>query len=201
MARRLTPMAWAAYCSRDYAERRGCPSSVDALCRHAVIGAEGPIATLPGWTWLREAAPAAEVVARSSSLTNLISAVKAGLGVTVLPCFLANSDADLVRCIGPITGVQSDLWLLTREDARDVRRVRAFIAFVAAHVAAMRRLLGKRDPGGRGFNSRPPKPLSGFHPIAPPAAVGLVASPLGETARYHSPVTPPSRRSSCKADL
>jgi DNA-binding transcriptional LysR family regulator len=141
VVRRLTPMAWAAYCSRDYAERRGRPSSVDMLCRHAVIGAEGPIAALPGWTWLLAAAPEAEVVARSSSLTNLISAVKAGLGITVLPCFLADSDADLVRCIGPIPGVQSDLWLLTREDARDIRRVRAFIDFLAAHVAAMRPLL------------------------------------------------------------
>ena len=109
VVRRLTPMAWAAYCSRDYAERRGCPNSVDAFGRHAVIGAEGPIALLPGWTWLREAAPEAEVVARSSSLTNLVSAVKAGLGITVLPCVLADSDADLVRCIGPISGVQSDL--------------------------------------------------------------------------------------------
>jgi DNA-binding transcriptional LysR family regulator len=149
VVRRLAPMAWAAYCSRDYAERRGCPSSVDTLCRHAVIGAEGPIAALPGWSWLREAAPEAEVAARSSSLTNLISAVKAGLGVTVLPCFLADSDADLVRCIGPISGVQSDLWLLTREDARDVRRVRAFVDFLAAHVAAMRPLLAGEAGHGR----------------------------------------------------
>jgi DNA-binding transcriptional LysR family regulator len=147
-ARRLAPMAWAAYCSRDYAERRGYPSSVDALCRHAVIGAEGPIAALPVWTWLREAAPEAEVVARSTSLTNLISAVKAGLGVTVLPCFLVDSDADLVRCIGPISGVQSDLWLVTREDVRHVRRVRTFVDFLAAHVAAMRPLLaGEAGPG------------------------------------------------------
>lgn len=141
VVRRLTPMAWAAYCSRDYAERRGCPNSVNALDRHAVIGAEGPIAALPGWTWLREAAPEAEVVARFSSLTNLISAVKAGLEITILPCVLADSDADLMRCIGPISGVQSDLWLVTRKDARDVRRVRAFIDFLAAHVNAMRPLL------------------------------------------------------------
>lgn len=148
VARRLTPMAWAAYCSRNYAEERGCPSSVDTLCRHVLIGAEGPIAALPGWTWLRQAAPGAEVVATSSSLTNLISAVKSGLGVTILPCFLADSDPDLVRCIGPIPGVQSDVWLVTREDARDVRRVRAFIDFLAAHVAGMRPLLaGEAGPG------------------------------------------------------
>src|SRR3712207_4501779 len=147
-------MAWAAYCSRDYAERQGCPNRVDDLRQHAVIGAEGPIAALPGWTWLREAAPEAEVAARSSSLTNLISAVKAGLGVTVLPCFLANSDADLVRCIGPIAGVQSDLWLVTREDARDVRRVRAFVAPRAEHVAALRPLLAGEAGPRRGRPDR-----------------------------------------------
>jgi DNA-binding transcriptional LysR family regulator len=148
VARRLTPMAWGAYCSRDYAKRRGCPGSVQALGRHSVIGAEGPIAALPGWTWLQKVAPEAEVVARSSSLTNLTSGVKAGLGIAVLPCFLVDSDPELVRCIGPISGVQSDLWLVTREDARDVRRVRAFVDFLAAHVAAMRPLLaGGAAPG------------------------------------------------------
>jgi DNA-binding transcriptional LysR family regulator len=141
VARRLASMAWAAYCSRNYAERCGCPRSIDALDRHVLVGAEGPIAALPGWTWLKQTAPQAEVAGRSSSLTNLIAAVRAGLGITVLPCLLAEGEADLVRCIGPIDGVQSDLWLLTREDARDVRRVRAFIDFLAAHVAAMRPVL------------------------------------------------------------
>lgn len=148
VGRRLTPMAWAAYCSRDYAEGQGCPNCIDSLCRHAVIGAEGPIAALPGWTWLQQAAPEADVVARSSSITNLISAVKAGLGVTVLPCFLADSDPALVRCMGPIEGVRSDIWLLTREDLRDVPRVRAFLDFLAAYIAGMRHLLaGEAEPG------------------------------------------------------
>ena len=86
-------------------------------------------------------APDAEVVARSSSVTNLLSAVKAGLGATALPCVLADPDAALVRCISPIQGAESDLWLLTREDLRDVARVRAFVDFLAAHVSGMRRLL------------------------------------------------------------
>jgi DNA-binding transcriptional LysR family regulator len=141
VGRRLIPIGWAAYCSRDYAERQGCPESVESLGRHALIGAEGPIAALPGWTWLQGAAPEAEVAARSSSVTNLISAVKAGLGVTVLPCFLADTEPSLVRCLGPIEGVRSELWLLTREDLRDVPRIRAFLDFLAAYVAGMRHLL------------------------------------------------------------
>ncbi|RVE90499.1 LysR family transcriptional regulator [Sinorhizobium meliloti] len=141
IGRRLNPVAWAAYCSRDYAERHGRPTSVEALGQHAVVGADGPIAVLPGWTWLRRVAPDAEVVATSSSVTNLISAVKSGLGIAVLPCFLADSDPSLIRCFGPIEGAQSDLWLLTRENLRDVPRVRAFIDFLASHVASMRHVL------------------------------------------------------------
>lgn len=141
VGRRLSSIAWAAYCSREYVERNGCPKTTDALSCHAVVGAEGPIAALPGWTWLRDTAPGAEVVTRSNSVTNLISAVRASLGVTVLPCFLADSDPALVRCLGPIRGIDTDLWLLTRENLRDVSRVRAFVDFLAAYVSSVRPLL------------------------------------------------------------
>jgi len=147
VGRRLLAMGWAAYCSRDYAERHGYPIDVESLSRHAVIGAEGAIAALPGWRWLQQAAPEAEVVARSSSITNLISAVKAGLGVSVLPCVLADAEPALVRCIGPIEGAQSDLWLLTREELRSVPRVRAFLDFLAGYISDMRHLLaGEAGP-------------------------------------------------------
>jgi DNA-binding transcriptional LysR family regulator len=142
VGRRLPDLAWAAYCSRDYAERHGCPDSVESLNRHVVIGAEGPIESLPGWVWLSKAAPDAEIAARSSSVTNMHSAVRAGLGVTVLPCILADSDPALVRCLGPILGAQSEVWLLTRDDLRDVARVRAFVDFLAAYIAKLRSPLG-----------------------------------------------------------
>jgi len=140
VGRRLTDIVWAAYCSRDYAEQHGHPDSVESLNRHALIGAEGPIEALGGWKWLSQAAQA-EVVARSSSVTNLLSAVKAGLGVTVLPCMLGDPEPTLVRCLGPIEGLQSEVWLLTRDDRRDVARVRAFTDFLAAHIAGMRHLM------------------------------------------------------------
>lgn len=141
VGRRLADIAYAAYCSRDYAERHGCPDSVESLNRHAVIGAEGPIENLPGWAWLSKAAPQAVIATRSSSITNLLSAVRAGLGVSVLPCAFADQDPGLVRCLGPIESARSGLWLLTRDSLRDVARVRAFVDFLAAHVVAMRRVL------------------------------------------------------------
>jgi DNA-binding transcriptional LysR family regulator len=141
IGRRLTDIAWAAYCSRGYAKRYGRPDTVESLNRHFLIGAEGPIQNLGGWSWLSEAAPGAEIVTRSTSVTNLLSAVKAGLGVSVLPCMLGDPDPELIRCIGPIDELRSDLWLLTRDDRRDIARVRAFMDFLAAHVGGLRRLL------------------------------------------------------------
>ena len=57
--------------------------------------------------------------------------------------------------MGPIQGVRSDLWLLTREDLHDVPRVRAFIDFLAEYVSGMRRLLtGEAAPWQREDKAR-----------------------------------------------
>lgn len=136
--RRLTPLAWAVYCGKGYADP---PAEVAALAGHPVIGAEAPIAELPGWVWLKSVVPPANVVARSSSVTNLIAAVRSGLGLSVLPCLLADTDPGLARCLGPIDGIESELWLVTRDELRDVPRIRSFLDFLAAHVMAMRPLM------------------------------------------------------------
>ena len=146
VGRRLATIAWAAYCSRDYAERHGAPHDVEGLRGHPLVGAEGPLHALPGWVWLSGVAPDAEVTARSSSITNMVSAVKAGLGITILPCLLGDSEPELVRCLGPVEKIGSDLWLLTREELRDVPQVRAFMDFIAAYVTGKRALLAGRTP-------------------------------------------------------
>ena len=86
VGRRLPAVAWAVYAGRDYRDR---PNRPDDLRQHPLVGAEGPIAALPGWLWLQQWAPDAEVVARSSSITNLISAGHEGgsraVGSPLLP--------------------------------------------------------------------------------------------------------------------
>ncbi len=114
------------------------PSGREALCEHAIIGMEGRMAQVAGPRWLDEAAPGAPIRFRSNSLTNLVSNLRAGLGIATLPCLVGDSEPDLVRCFPPPPEMTSDTWLVVREELRTTLHIRAFVDFLAAHVFSMR---------------------------------------------------------------
>lgn len=138
VARRLPDFAWAIYCSRGYADEHGTPALPDAADGHAIIDMEGAMSTIPAFLWLTRVAPKASISARSNSLTNLLSAVKAGLGIGPLPCFVGDAEPDLLRCCAPIPEAYSEAWLIIREDLKQAPHVRAFADFLAAHVNSLR---------------------------------------------------------------
>lgn len=69
-----------------------------------------------------------------------LEAVKAGMGMAMLPCFMADADPDLYR-MPPGTLVRRDLWVLTHEDMRNTARIRKFITFMAEALLKHRDLL------------------------------------------------------------
>lgn len=143
VSRKLADFEWAIYCSRDYAVRRGWPRVLAELNDHVLVGGEGALAPMPAMQWMMAKAPAAEVHCRSNSLTNLMVAAKAGLGLAPLPRLAADVDPDLFCCL-EIDDFPSRVWVLTRADMRDVPRVRAFIDFLMPHFATNRRALIER---------------------------------------------------------
>jgi DNA-binding transcriptional LysR family regulator len=146
VAQRLPDSAWTIYCSRAYADEHGAPEFANGLEGHAIIGMDGAISHLPAVGWLARTAPNASITTRSNSLTNLVSAVKAGLGVGALPCFVGDGDADLLRCCPPIRQLNSEVWLVIREDIKQAPHVRAFADYIAAHMHGMRaQLAGTPD--------------------------------------------------------
>ncbi|MEM6482338.1 MAG: LysR family transcriptional regulator, partial [Pseudomonadota bacterium] len=69
-----------------------------------------------------------------STVMGVLDAVKSGLGVAVLPSYLGEPYADLVRLDEPDKTVIWDLWLLAHPDMRRSARVHAFFEFAAAQV-------------------------------------------------------------------
>jgi len=58
--------------------------------------------------------------------------VRNGLGVTLLPCYIADQDTSLRRVEpDPIPGVSFELWILYHPDVRRVSRIRLFADFIA----------------------------------------------------------------------
>jgi DNA-binding transcriptional LysR family regulator len=87
------------------------------------------------------------VSARSNSLGNLVSALKAGIGIAMLPCLIGDTDTELHRCLPPVEGLDSEMWLIVRQEIRSAPHVRAFADFLAANIQSMRgQLAGEPAP-------------------------------------------------------
>lgn len=136
VARQLGVAGWAVYCSRDYAERHGAPSTVSELTGHALLTMEAAPAD-----WLRFVGlPDASVVCRSNSIPNANAMLKTGLALGGLPLIVGELEPDLIRCFS-IPSLAPPVWLIYHERHRNEPHVRAFLDFLTAHVLAKRALL------------------------------------------------------------
>ena len=135
VGRRLCDDDWALYCSRDYAGRHGVPASVEDLKRHAIVGGGGGYLWRHYQAWLRQLGLEEQVAMHHASSTGLLSAVRSGFGVAVLPCIVADADSDLIRCLAPREGHGRTLWLLTHDRVRHGPSVRAVMSFLGERLA------------------------------------------------------------------
>lgn len=134
VARRLPDNDWAIYCSRDYAAERGVPGCRAEIPGHDIVGMDGRMAGLPGWLWLSASAPGAQIRFRSNSLVNLVSNLKAGLGLGALPTMIGDLEPELVRCFPPPPEIRAEMWLIVREELKAQPHVRAFADFLAGYI-------------------------------------------------------------------
>jgi DNA-binding transcriptional LysR family regulator len=70
-----------------------------------------------------------------------VAAVRQGIGMTKLPCFVGDSDPLLARVPGTDLHPHGTLWLLTQGETRKTKRVRLFTEFVSRRLAAYAPLL------------------------------------------------------------
>jgi DNA-binding transcriptional LysR family regulator len=130
------------YMARDRlaAWRSGTPDPI----RWIVITSHG----IPDWAGEGEVRVAG-VPFRVTDAAAQVVAVRQGLGITTLPCFVGDADPQLVRVPGAELHVYGTLWLLTQGETRKTERVRLFTEFVSrrltAHAALLSGLAIARD--------------------------------------------------------
>jgi DNA-binding transcriptional LysR family regulator len=130
VGRRLCVDDWTLYCSRDYAARHGVPGSLEELRNHALIGGGGGNLWRHYQAWLKSLGLEDRVAMHHASSTGLLSGVRSGFGIAVLPCIVADAEPDLIRCLAPRTKHGRVMWLLTHERVRHAPRVRTVIDFL-----------------------------------------------------------------------
>jgi DNA-binding transcriptional LysR family regulator len=117
---------WTLYCSAAYAARHGVPRTIEGLKDHVIVGGGGGQLAREYGEWIAAAGLSDRVTIEQGSANGLLSAVRTGLGVAALPCIVADSLPDLIRCAAP-PEEQRHLWLLTHERVRHQPAVRAVI--------------------------------------------------------------------------
>jgi DNA-binding transcriptional LysR family regulator len=122
------------YMSRDLlaAWHAGAPERI----RWIVISKHG----IPDWAREGEVRTT-EIPFRTTDAEAQIVAVRQGLGMTTLPCFVGDADPSLVRVPGTPLHKHGTLWLLTHGETRKTKRVRLFTEFVSRKLASYAPLL------------------------------------------------------------
>ena len=79
----------------------------------------------PSVLWRKRYFPKAVASCRVNSILTVMELVALGLGVGVVPIFLADKHPGLVPLTEALDECQTELWLLTHPEARHLRRVAA----------------------------------------------------------------------------
>ena len=124
--------------SCNYLAERGRPSVSGDLTGHDLLAVDESLLDLPEARWLAARAGSARVVLRTNSTLAQLEAVRAGVGLALLPRFLCEV-AGLERASPPSQGITRQLWLAVHPDLQHAVRVRAVIEFLAARAGWLER--------------------------------------------------------------
>jgi DNA-binding transcriptional LysR family regulator len=130
IARKLATIGYGLYGARDYLARQ-TERSWDYL------GYDEGLDHVPQQRWLKTIIGDRPLALRTNDLTTLLTAVRAGLGVSMLPHFLVQGDPNL-KAVATTAPPTRELWLLFHRDIGRSPRVRAVIDHVAAVFAEAR---------------------------------------------------------------
>lgn len=107
------------------------------------VGYSDGRADLPHAQWTAAHVPPDRFVLRTNHTGMLVGAVKAGLGLGLLPCYLGDAEPRLKR-LNLVDGFGQDMWILTHSDLKRTPRIRVLMDFLAKELARRRDLIEGR---------------------------------------------------------
>lgn len=131
VGRKIGRLGTGFYASRGYAACRRLPERRGEWKGHSVIGFADQASNAQLARWSDSVTAQGSVVMRCSSQGDMLAAVRAGIGISALSCFVAQNYPDLVRVAPQKLVSVADLWLLAHPDLVELPAVRAVIGFVA----------------------------------------------------------------------
>lgn len=136
VARRLGPQRFGLYASRAYLDAHGTPRAARDLPPHAWIGYDASLDDAPQVRWLRRTVPGLRYAIRANTTSAQAAACAAGLGVALLPAFVAQREPLLLPVLPRLRTPVREAWAVTHADMKKNARVGIVLAW-------LRRVLGE----------------------------------------------------------
>lgn len=132
--RKAGVMASAVYAAESYLRTHPAPPDAPLRGRRFITW-DSTFSHLPAARWFDEQVADKTSMLATTSLVTQLSAVNAGLGLAVLPCFIAAQQPGLVEVIPSGQVLSEDLWLVTHADLIASARIKAVAEFLMTLLA------------------------------------------------------------------
>ncbi|MET9026893.1 LysR family transcriptional regulator [Nocardia sp. NPDC004168] len=133
------------YGSREYLYENGAPATIDDLSRYPLVYFIDSMLQVDDLDLASSFVPAMRESVTSTNVFVHVEATRASAGLGLLPCFMADRHADLVRVLADSVTVTLGYWLVARTETLRRPEVAAVVAAIRAVVVDQRDiLLGRR---------------------------------------------------------
>ncbi len=127
VGRRVGRLRSAIYASKSYLKRN---QKKKEWAVHDWVSPDEALSHLAQAKWMRENIPEARIAARVDTLLGMVAAVRNGMGLGLLLCFLADDERELVRLAEPADELDTDLWVLSHPALKGVAPIKALTDFL-----------------------------------------------------------------------
>lgn len=128
--RKIADVQWSFFASAGYLTTHGTPKTLADLGKHAVIGWAENATQTKADAWIAKNVPSSSIGFRANGFVNQFVAVRDGLGLALLPVYLAAGEKNVVPVLGRVKHLVTEMWIVTHRSLKDTARVRAFMGNV-----------------------------------------------------------------------
>ena len=137
--RHLMDIHWTVFAAPEYIKKHGTPQTPEDLDNHKIILFGGYRPPVEDINWLAEAGRRPGNPRRAAleinNLHGMALAIRSGLGIGVLPDYLARDTEGLVHVLPDVKAPKVDVFFVYPEELRNSKRVAVFRDFLLAHIA------------------------------------------------------------------
>lgn len=128
----LGEMKMGLYASEKYKNNHGVPNRLKDLRKHKVITYGDHLSILPENQWLLNHSDESLRILSSDSTVTRFKATISGVGISLQPEVLAQTDSNLIRLFKAAKLPAHKVWLVYHHDLRNISRIRAVVDFISS---------------------------------------------------------------------